>query len=397
MTGKPIRQSKLFQPIKVGSFELKHRVAHSPTTRLRADENNVPSDLQLKYYTDRTTKPGTLVVSEAAQITDNEYRYPNVPGIWNNDQVKAWKIITDAVHKNKSAIALQLWSLGRIADPEGMKERGFKPFAPSAIYESEEVKAKAEKVGNTIHEMTEDEIHHLVNHTYVNAAKNGLAAGFDFIEIHSANGYLLEQFINPCSNKRTDKYGGSIENRTRLTLEVIDALIPIVGADKLAVRFSPWSTFQGMLAENDEVHPIATFGYLASELQKRADNGNELAYISLVDGRFEPDGERGVDNTFFKQIWKGKLLRGGNYTYDAENWETVLSDMDDDRSIAGFGRLFISNPDLPDRIENEKELNPYDRSTFMVASTNKGYNTYSKLGETIDVETESKMNAIALV
>lgn len=276
-----------------------------------------------------------------------------------------------------------------------LKAEGLPLTSSSALYESEKSKEAAEAAGNPVRALTEEEIKDLIYNQYTNAAKNAIEAGFDFLEIHGANGYLVEQFINPSSNTRTDKYGGSIENRARFVLELIDHLISVVGADKLAIRLSPFNTFQGMLAEDEAVHPIATFGYIVSELQRRANEGKELAYINVVDGRFNPDGtESALDNKFIDQIWKGIILRGGNYTYDDKNnWANVAKDVDqDDRTLIGFGRHFIANPDLVSRLENGHELNAYDRSTFY-GHDNNGYNTYPFYGssEVVDAEAESKV------
>ncbi|KAK6458691.1 NAPDH dehydrogenase [Scheffersomyces xylosifermentans] len=394
MTVPDLKATNLLKPIKVGKITLQNRVVHLPTTRNRASSEHIPTDLNEQYYSDRSISPGTLLISEATLISEKQGLLPNVPGIWNKKQVNAWKKVTDGVHKKGSFITLQLGALGRAGNPASLKADGFDLTAPSPLYSTEEAKKAAEDAGNPIREFTQEEIEDLILNQYTNAAKNGIAAGFDIIEMHAASGYLLEQFINPSSNKRTDKYGGSIENRSRFVLELIDQLASVVDAERLAIRLSPFSTFQGMLAENEEVHPIASFGYILSELQRRANEGNKLAYVSLVDSRLNADwSESPVDNSFAQQIWKGIILRGGNYTYDDKNdWKAVASDVDaDDRTLIGFGRHFIANPDLVERLKEGHKLNPYDRDTFYTNS-NYGYNTYPTLVSKyeIDIDEESK-------
>ncbi|ABN65609.1 NAPDH dehydrogenase (old yellow enzyme) [Scheffersomyces stipitis CBS 6054] len=401
MTATSLKSTNLFKPIKVGSVTLQNRVTHLPTTRTRAFGDHTATDLQLIYYEDRSSSPGTLLVTEATLISMNQGLYPNVPGIWNKDQVKSWKKITDAVHKKRGFISVQLWAVGRVGFPDLLKAEGLPLTSPSALYESEKSKEAAEAVENPVRMLTEDEIKDIIYNQYTNAAKNAIEAGFDFLEIHAANGFLVEQFINPSSNTRTDKYGGSIENRARFALELVDHLISVVGADKLAIRISPFNNFKGMLAENEVIHPIATFGYIVSELQRRADKGNELAYISVVDGRYNSDGTEAVLNTkFIDQIWKGVILRGAKYTHDyKKNWETVARDVDhDNRTLIGFGRNFIANPDLVSRLENGLELNAYDRATFY-KNYNNGYNTYQFFGssEEVDAEAEAKVLPKSLV
>ena len=230
-----------------------------------------------------------------------------VPDIWNEKHVKAWKKITDRVHENGSFISSQFWFLGRLGDPQLLKDHGLDYVALSAIYPDQDFKNKAEAAENPLRALTEEEIHELIYETYTNAAKNAIAAGFDYIELHAAHGYLLDQFLNPATNQRTDKYGGSIENRARLVLELVDHLTTIVGASKLAIRISPWAKFQGMDAEKDSTHPITTLSYVLHELQKRADNGKGLAYVSVVEPRAQggDDVEKSQqvgDNTFVGQI-----------------------------------------------------------------------------------------------
>lgn len=377
-----LQNTSLFKPLKVGNAALQTRVVLLPMTRNRNSDDHTPTDLMLEYYQKRTRFPGTLAITEAILVSEKAGLYANVPGLWADKHVEGWKKIVDAVHANGSFISAQLWALGRVGDPVLLKEKGHDLTSSSPLYESEGSKKKAEEAGNPVRELTEEEIKDLIYNQFTKAAKNAVAAGFDILEIHGATGYLIEQFLNPSSNKRTDKYGGSIENRARFALELVDHLISVVGANKVAIRISPFSVFQGMLGENESIHPIVTFGYLLDQLQKRAEAGNELAYISIVDGRFSDDfTEAPVDNTFTRQVWKGKIVRGGNYTYDLKDWKDVQNDVKaDSRTLIGFGRHFLANPDLPYRLQKGQDLNKYDRETFYSGNI-AGYNTYPDYGE----------------
>lgn len=381
---KPLEDTKIFDKIKVGQNEFSHRVTMVPTTRYRALDDYSPSDLMLQFYNDRTKTPGSFVITEAVLASPAFGVDPNIPGIWADSHVQGWKKITDAVHKNGSYIGIQLWSLGRLAQAEPTKKAGHRMIAPSAIYPDKATEKAAKAAGNEIYVPTTEEIEKLIKEDFVRAGKNALAAGFDYIELHGAHGYLIDTFMQSCSNKRTDKYGGSIENRARFALEIVDALIPIVGAHRLAIRISPWARFQGMKGAADDVSPVAQFGYFISELQKRADRGQELAYISLVEPRvfgYQPlEYDDFGDNNFIRSIWKGILLRAGNYTYDAPDFHQALADAADDKTLIGFGRYFTSNPDFVERLRNGQELTEYVRELFY-AKDNWGYNTFVKYGE----------------
>ena len=395
MTKSGLKDTSVFSPLKVGNVTLNHRVAHLPTTRFRSSEDGTPSNLQLQYYKDRSATPGTLLVTEATDASFKLGHYPNVPGIYTDKHAAGWKEVTDAVHANGSAIAVQLWALGRVAPPEMLKARNVPFTAPSAIYHDEETREKAVKIGHELRSLTEEEIHDIIYNQYTNAAKKSLDAGFDFIEIHSANGYLLEQFLHPSSNKRNDRYGGSIENRARLLLEIIDHLLTFVPAEKLAVRLSPWNTFQGILAEDEEISPVVIHSYIASELQKRANAGKKLAYVSLSYGSITTLDKTGFayDNTFFLQIWKGIVLRGGQNS-STTDFSGLPAETDDGRTLVGFGRHFIANPDLVKRIEQGWELTKYDRSTFYIYS-NEGYNTYPTYEDKSEVDIEAARAQLA--
>ncbi|ABN66026.1 NADPH dehydrogenase [Scheffersomyces stipitis CBS 6054] len=391
----PLKDSEAFQSIKVGNNTLQTKIVYPPTTRFRALEDHTPSDLQLQYYGDRSTFPGTLLITEATFVSPQASGYEGAaPGIWTDKHAKAWKVITDKVHANGSFVSTQLIFLGRVADPAVMKTRGLNPVSASATYESDAAKEAAEAVGNPVRALTTQEVKDLVYETYTNAAQKAMDAGFDYIELHAAHGYLLDQFLQPCTNQRTDEYGGSIENRARLILELIDHLSTIVGADKIGIRISPWATFQNMKAHKDTVHPLTTFSYLVHELQQRADKGQGIAYISVVEPRVSgnvdvSEEDQAGDNEFVSKIWKGVILKAGNYSYDAPEFKTLKEDIADKRTLVGFSRYFTSNPNLVWKLRDGIDLVPYDRNTFY-SDNNYGYNTFSMDSEEVDKELEIK-------
>ena len=392
----PLKNTDLFKPLKVGEHTLSNKVVHPPTTRMRSLDDHSPSDLVLKYYDQRSKYDGSLIIAEATLVSEQAGFVGTNPGIWNEKHVKEWKKITQRVHENGSYISSQLWFLGRVADPQLLKDRGLDYVAPSAIYPDEDFKKKAEAARNPLRALTEDEIHDLTHKTFTNAARKAMAAGFDYIELHAAHGYLLDQFLQPVTNRRTDKYGGSVENRARFLLELIDQLINIIGANKLAIRISPWAKFQGMKAEQDSTHPIITFSYLLHELQKRADNGNELAYVSVIEPRVNNNididvSQQAGDNIFVEQIWKGIILKSGNYTYDAPHFNTLLNDISDNRTLVGFSRYYTSNPDLVKRLYEGWDLTPYDRDTFYTTN-NWGYNTWNNYNENSEIDKNAEVN-----
>lgn len=398
MVSKALNGTKLFSPIKVGEKLLKQRITHMPTTRLRSN-NQVPTDLQLKYYGDRAKAPGTLISTEATAISDKTAN-GFVPGIWSEQQTIAWKKIVDEVHKHDSFISCQLWAMGRSSDPNYLKSKGNKFNAPSAIYKDEASRRYAEKVGWPLQEMTKEEIKEMIYTDFTNAAKNALKAGFDYIELHHGNGYLLEQFLYPVTNQRTDEYGGSIENRSRLLLELLDHLLTFIPASKIGIKMAPFLDGEGLLGVKEVIHPIVTNGYILNELQQRANKGQELAFVGITDARMdliEEQPELG-NLDWVRSIWKGIIIRHGNYGFETGEYPTLVRDIEaDDKTIAGFGRHFIANPDLVERLKNGYDLNAYDRNTFY-SGGNWGYNTYPKYGETVSFseETEKKVQGVPL-
>lgn len=391
VVARPLDDTVIFKPIQVGRNKLSNRIVFAPSTRFRALADHSPSDLQLDYYDQRSRYPGTLLTVEGTLPTKKTGAYAFVPGIYTEKHAREWKKVTDRIHENNSFVAVQLWGLGRVADPVQTKKEGYKLKGPSALYDSERLEKIAKKAGNEIEAFTTEEIDDLVEE-YLKSARLAVEAGFDYVEFHCAHGYLFNQFFAPSANQRTDKYGGSIENRARFILSVIDRLSSEIGSDRLAVRISPWATVYGIKAHKEEEHPITIYSHFLHELQKRADAGNPLAYVSVVEPRVSgvfdvAEKDIAGDNDFVKNVLKGVVMKAGNYTYDAPKFELLLKDTADERTLVGFSRYFISNPDLVTRLRDGKELNPYDRKTFYKTS-NWGYNTYNRFGESIEYDEE---------
>lgn len=394
---KPLNETNLFKPIQLGAHNLQNRMVFAPSTRMRASDQHVPSDLMLEQYSQRSKNNGGLIITEATFVSEQGGLYDHVPGIWSQEQVEGWKKITDRVHENGSKICIQLWSLGRVGKPSLLKKKGKPYLAASAIYPDEELKKEAEECDNLLRAFTLEEIE-THKQEYVQAAKNAVAAGFDYVEIHSAHGYTLDQFLQSVSNHRTDKYGGSIENRARLVLEIVDLLIPIVGASKLGIRLSPYATFQGMAGAEGDPHPIVQMGYVLSELEKRAADGNRMAYVSLVEPRvsgiFDVSEEalklNMSSNDFVYQIWKGNIIRAGQYLTDGEHgYPHIQKDVEsNNRTLIAASRYYTSNPDLVHRLKNGLKLTLYDRDNFY-AHHNYHYGTFKSYGVADDVTLES--------
>ena len=380
--------SNLFKPIKLGNVELKNRLVYAPTTRFRNTTDFVATDSMLQYYTARAENNGGLLIVEATFPAPEFGLYERAPMIKTDQQVKAFKKIVDSVHEKGSKIAVQLWNLGRTADPKCLKKHNLPFVAPSAIYFDEDSKKAAIEAENELRELTIEEIQSMIKE-YVACAKRCInEAGFDLIEIHGAHMYLLDQFLQASSNKRTDKYGGSIENRARFMLEVVDAVIEAVGADKVAIRLSPYAEFQGALGIKSEINPIVTWGYVLSELENRAKKGNRLAYISIVEPRvsgiLDNFDNAAVDFSWPALIWKGNLIRAGGYL-DAANISKLPAIINKtDNTLIAVGRYFTSNPDLANRLKNGLELTPYDRTTFYKIGSNIGYLDYQTYGKEKD-------------
>lgn len=381
---QPLQNTKAFEPIKVGEHTLSNRIVFAPSTRFRTANDHDISDLQLQYYDERSRDEGTLIIAEGTLVSERTGMVPQSPGIWSKYQVEGWKKIVDKVHENKSLICCQLYAPGRVSNAEYMKKKGVDIISPSGIPFSGN-KEDIEKFGTGFREPSTEELKAFIYEDFTNAVKNAVEAGFDYIEIHSLFGYFLDLMLQSNTNQRTDQYGGSIENRASYLLEILDNVIPIAGAQKLGVRLSPWSRFQDMKGIHNDVLPYDQFSYVFKELQKRADQGNELAYISIAEPRVEGSLDVKVEeqrgsNDFLYDIWKGIVMRAGNYSHDAPGLDTLRKDLENGRTLIAFSRYFLSNPDLVNRLRNGYPLVPHERDTFYTY-LNYGYNTFSMYGE----------------
>ncbi|QPG73981.1 hypothetical protein FOA43_001297 [Brettanomyces nanus] len=380
-----LANTNLFKSIKVGDYELQNRVVHAPTTRVRVSEDFVPLDSMLKYYEERAENECGLLITESVMVSPRWGIMGCWPMISTDSQLKAWGKIVQAVHNKKSRISCQLFGVGRAAVPELLKQKGLQFVGASAIYQDEESQNIAEKLGIPLRALTVSEIHQ-VTKDFVVAAKNCILVDkFDYVEIHAANMYLLNQFIDEESNHRTDQYGGSIENRSRLVLEVIDAVMEAIGPQHTAIRLSPYSRFQGSKGIDSKTDPIATYGYILSELERRAKHGKRLAYVSFVEPNIfgaEAIEEAYVpDSSWVNEIWKGIIIRTGNLIHD-EKYKLLKKYVDgDDRTLIGASRYYSSNPDLATRLKNGYALTKYDRSSFYKLMSNQGYLTWGNYGE----------------
>ncbi|KAJ5591928.1 uncharacterized protein N7459_002297 [Penicillium hispanicum] len=357
--------SKLFTPIRVGHMELANRVALAPMTRFRADDQHVPLPFVKDYYAQRGSVPGTLLITEATFISPEAGGYSNVPGIYTDAQITGWKEVTDAVHAKGSYIFMQLWALGRVADPEVLKAEGNFDLVSSS-------ETQAAEDAPISRPLTEKEIQAYIAN-YARAAKNAIAAGFDGVEIHAANGYLIDQFNQDISNKRTDRWGGGIENRARFALEVVRAVVDAIGNDRTGIRFSPYSTFQGMKMAD----PKPQFAYFA-----RAVASFRLAYTHVVEARVTGNQDfHGEGNTesleFFLEAYRkaGPVIVTGGYKRDTA-LEAIEGKYKDHDVLIGFGRSWVPNPDLVFRLKENLPLVPYDRRTFYALKDPNGYIDY---------------------
>lgn len=347
--------SKLFTPITVGALELPNRIIMAPLTRCRAP-GRVPNALMAEYYVQRAS--AGLIISEATSVDPMGVGYPDTPGIWSTEQIAGWKIVTDAVHAAGGRILLQLWHVGRISD--SMYLNGQQPVAPSAIAAKGHVSlVRPFKEYEEPRALLVEEIVHIIA-AYRKGAENAKQAGFDGVEIHGANGYLLDQFLQTSTNTRTDNYGGILENRARLLLDVVDAVIDVWGASRVGVHLSPRCDAHDM----GDANPLETFSYIAKSLGQR-----RIAFICTR--------EHLADNSLMQQL---KKIFGGVYIanegFDQVSAEAALAKGDAD--AVAFGKLFIANPDLPARFLAHAALNEADASTFY-GSGAKGYTDYPTL------------------
>jgi N-ethylmaleimide reductase len=357
---------KLFQPITIGKMKLKNRMVMSAMTRSRADINGVVGDMTVQYYTQRVS--AGLIFTEAINISEQAIGSPLTPGIYTKEQVEAWKKVTAAVHDNGGKIVAQLWHTGRVG--HSIDRKGVLPFAPSAVpiigmkhFTSQGIKEYETPQALTIEQIKQTVI------DYGQAAKNAMKAGFDGVELHAANGYLPNQFLAESANKRMDDYGGSIKNKARFVLEVLQELINAVGGDKVGIKISILHPYADIILDN----PVETFTYLIEELNKL-----DLAFVELMKRSpmfplvpgYPTDDEMEV----FGKLVKQPLI--ANMAYDKATAEAEL-----EKGVAklvSFGTLFLANPDLPSRFEKDAALNEADRAT-MFGGGEQGYIDYPVL------------------
>lgn len=397
--------TRLFDPITVGSASLGHRVVHAPTSRNRSTRDNIITDLVLSYYTLRSCYPGTLIVFELTLVGTAGGLVPYKPGVFTAQQQAALRAVVELVHANKCFISVQLVSPGRLAHAALAKEHGLRVLAPSPIPWSEQHAQQLKDAGLQLEELTIEEIH-TIQREYVDAAAACVACGADFVELHGTSGFLVEQFLSPLSNERTDKYGGSVENRARFLLELVDMYSehPAIGAAKTGVRLLPWSVHHGMnYPRYDDIseHPLLQMcKYLFEQLEARRRQGNGLAYVSLMEPRVSGSGDLDEcvgDNAPLLPLWTGPLIRSGAYAtnyqggpkataqkVDTVHYEQLLHDVNaDDRTLIGLSRPFTSNPDLVERLAKGTELTEYQRPYFYTYAK-KGYLDFAAHGEEAD-------------
>ncbi len=349
----------LFDPLTLGDLTLQNRVVMAPLTRCRADGGGrVPNALMADYYRQRSS--AGLILTEATCVSAEGVGYPDTPGIWSDAQVAGWKTITDAVHAEGGLIMVQLWHVGRISDPVYLD--GASPVAPSAIAAAGHVSlVRPEKAYETPRALGLDELPRVIA-DYRRGAENARKAGFDGVEIHGANGYLLDQFLQDRTNKRTDRYGGSIENRARLMLEVTDACIDLWGAGRVGMHLAPRRDAHDM----GDSTPLETFGHVARELRARK--------VAFICAREHISGERLGPS--LKEIFGGPYIVNENISKaEAQH----LLDRGEADAVA-FGKLYIANPDLPERFRRDAPLNEPHPETFY-GSGPAGYTDYPALDD----------------
>jgi N-ethylmaleimide reductase len=366
----------LFSPLKIGPYQLTHRVAMAPLTRMRAERPSLaPRPLNAEYYGQRAT-PGGLIIAEASPVMATGHGNAGVPGIYSDAQVRGWRAVVDAVHAKGGLIFLQLWHVGRVSH-SSFQPGGVLPVAPSAVPISAELRTMTADGKPAAYEtpraLETAEIAGVVD-SFRHAAINAQQAGFDGVEIHGANGYLIEQFLQSKTNRRTDQYGGSIENRARLLMEIAQAAIGVWGADRVGVRLSPY----GIANDSGEADPMPLYTHVIKSLDPLG-----LAYLHFIEPRSSGAGRAEVNHqnvpsamVLFRSVWSGVLISAGGFTGETAEAAIAAGHAD---AIA-FGRIFISNPDLPRRLREGYPLTPYNRATFY-GGEEKGYTDYPAYGE----------------
>ncbi|VDB90637.1 unnamed protein product [Peniophora sp. CBMAI 1063] len=367
--------SRLFQPIQLGRLTLQHRVVMPALTRNRVDKKTrAVGDNIAEHYARRAIVPGTLLITECTYITPKDAAikiWQYTPGIWSAEQIAGWKKVVDGVHARQSFVFIQLWAIGREADPDILAalDSSFPYISASGI--------PIDSTRRLPRAITHEEMKEYVR-LHAEAAKAAVdEAGFDGVEVDVGGGYLLDEFLKSFLNHRTDEYGGSPENMARFPLEVVDAVVREIGADRVGMKLTPWDTLRTG-SENED--PIPAFSYFISEVRRRHP---DFAYIHAAEPRYgtvnfglpKHDHE---SNDFLRDIWKGKVyIAGGGYTR-----ETAMKQTDaNDNELIAFGRNYTSNPDLPIRLQHNIPLTPYARETFYAELSSAGYNTFGLADE----------------
>jgi N-ethylmaleimide reductase len=353
-----LTKNTLFSPIQLGDLALANRIIMAPLTRNRAGEGNVPQDINVEYYRQRAS--AGLIISEGSQISACGIGYPGTPGIHSEAQIGGWKRVTDAVHEQGGRIFIQLWHTGRISH-SSLQPDHVLPVAPSALKAAgKTLTLEGMQKFETPHALTLNEIPGLVA-DYATAAQNAKAAGFDGVEIHAANGYLLDQFLRDSTNQREDAYGGAIENRMRLLLEIVETTLAIWGNQRVGVRLSPENRFNDI----KDSQPQQTFNAVAKKL-----SNYPLAYLHVLEGDMLT-GERQLDYLDLRNSFTGYYM--ANNGYDKASGNAAIEQNHAD--LVAFGKLFIANPDLPERFLKNLPLNTPDQATFY-GGDEKGYTDY---------------------
>lgn len=357
--------AKLFKPTRIGDIDVANRIVMAPLTRSRADEvrGDIPgSPMNVEYYRQRST--AGLIISEGTQVSPTGKGYMATPGIYSDEQVAGWRPITDAVHEAGGKIVAQIWHVGRVSHPD--LNGGVQPIAPSAVQPDATARTHDGKVSlPTPRALTTDEIEQVVDE-YRRGAANALRAGFDGVEIHGANGYLIDQFLRDGANRRTDNYGGTVANRCRFALEVVDAVVAEIGAGKVGIRLSPVTPVNDM----SDTAPQAVFGYLVEQLNERG-----IAFIHFIEGA--TGGARDVQG--FDYAWARKAFKGTYIANNGYDRAMAIDAVESGRADAvAFGRLFIANPDLVRRLTDNTALNAPNPQTFYTPGET-GYIDYPAL------------------
>lgn len=350
----------LFSELRIGRYTLKNRIVMAPMTRCRAVENSCANDLMAEYYAQRAS--AGLIITEASQVSSIGTGYPCTPGIYSNEQIEGWKKVTDAVHAKGGLIFLQIWHTGRSSHPSLIG--GETPVAPSAIkIEGNLYTYEGLQPFPIPRELKVSEIKAIVKE-FAQAAKNAVEAGFDGVEIHGANGYLIDEFLKDGTNKREDEYGGSIENRSKFLCEIVEAVSAEIGSDRTALRLSPSGTFNGMSDSDPETH----FKYICKKLEEY-----DLAYLHIMNPLEGDIRHGGIDIKLetFREAYKGIIIGNGGYT--KETGTKVIEESIAD-TIA-YGAIYTSNPDLVGRFEVDAPLTPPNPETFYTQDA-KGYTDY---------------------